>query len=355
MIALLLALLAGPADTTVALLPLENLSGDERAGAEVAAVLARALTARGYAVARTEAMEAALAAGRVRYLDSLPAAVRGKLARDLAAGLLLTGAVYTYAEGASAMLAFSARMVDAGGAVRWAAAFGLTTRDTEGLLGTGRAGTLDALLREAAARVQRDLPAPQGTAAARPGGKPLHLGGPRAFAAAALGEVASRRIAVLPPEGFAPDPRAGAIVSHLLAIRLRDAGLDVVEAADLRAAMREEGVRSFRGLDAGQLREVGDRVGATLFLNGSVYTWRDSSAHGGGWPEVSLELSLVDVARERVLWTGQHARRGGDYAFLLQRGAVTSAVALADRVVAELLDGLRVSARPRRANASRER
>jgi hypothetical protein len=116
--------------------------------------------------------------------------------------------------------------------------------------------------------------------------------------------------------------------------------------------MRAEDVRSFRALDPEQLRRVGERVGAALFLRGSVYTWRDSVPQGGGSPEVSLELSLVDAARDRVMWTGQHARKGGDYAFLLQRGTVTSAVALADRVVSELLDRLRAGTR---AFASRER
>jgi hypothetical protein len=352
---LLAALLSGPAAATVALLPLENLSGDERAGADVAAVLARALFARGYGVVRGEAMETALEKERVRHLDSLPGDVRGRLAGALGASLLLTGAVYTYADGPSAMLAFSVRAVDAAGTARWAGVFGFTARDTEGLLGTGRAATLDALLRDIAARVERDLPAPGETAAARPRGKPLHLGGARWFAAAALRGTEPRRVAVLPPEGFAPDPRAAGIVAHLLAIRLRDAGLDVVEPADLRAAMRAEGVRSFRGLDPGQLRRVAEQVGAALFLRGSVYAWRDSSAQGGGSPEVSLELSLVDVVRERVLWTGQHARKGGDYALLLQRGTVTSAVALADRVVGELLEGLRAGARTGPANASRER
>jgi hypothetical protein len=349
------ALLSGAAAPTVALLPLENVSGDERAGADVAAVLARALTARGYVVARGEAVEAVLEAERVRYLDSLPQGVRARLRAELGAGLLLTGAVYTYAEGPSAMLAFSARMVETSGAVRWASVFAFTARDTEGILGTGRAGNLDALLRELAARVQRDLPGPGEPAPLRPRGKPFHLGGPRSFAAAALGDVETRRVAVLPPEGFVTDPRAGAIVAHLLAIRLRDAGLEVVEAADLRAAMRAEGVRSFRAMEAGPLAKIGERVGASLFLSGSVYAWRDSSAQGSGSPEASVELTLVDVLRGRVLWTGQHARRGGDYALLLQRRTVTSAVALADRVVGEMLEGLRAGGRPARANASRER
>ena len=352
---LLAALLATPPAEAVALLPLENVSGDERAGADVGAVLARALTARGYAVLRGQALETALEAGRVRYLDSLPDTMRTTLAGDLGARLLLTGAVYTYAEGPSAMLAFSARMVAPDGALHWASVFGFTARDTEGILGTGRAATLDALLREAAAAVARDLPPPGEPAAARPRGKPIHLGGPRASGAAALADLETRRVAVLPPEGFTPEARAGAIVSHLLAVRLREAGLEAVEAADVRAAMRAEGVRTFRTMDAGQLRKVGERVGATLFLNGSVYAWRDSSPQGGGSPEVSLELSLVDVVRERVLWTAQHARTGRDYAFLLQRGEVTSAVGLADRVVREMLDGLRAGARPARTGAARER
>ena len=353
--ALLVALLAAPA-ANVALLPLENLSGDERAGADVAAVLARALTARGYTVAQGEPVEAALAVERVRYLDSLPGPVRAKLAGQLGAGALLTGAVYTYAEGPSPMLAFSGRLVAEDGTVRWGGVFGIGANETEGMFGTGRAATLDALLRELAERVERSLPAPDGGAAPPRGpGKPRHLRKPRTVSAAALGTVETRRVAVLPLERFANDVRAAGILSHLLAIRLRDAGFEPVEAGDLRDAIRAEGVRSFRALDSAVLIKVGERVGTRLFLGGSVYAWRDAARHASVPPEVSLELSLVDVAAGRVLWTGQHARTGADYAFLLQRGGVTSAVALADRAIAELLDNLRAGRPAARANAASSR
>jgi hypothetical protein len=150
--------------------------------------------------------------------------------------------------------------------------------------------------------------------------------------------------------------RAAGIVAHLLAIRLRDAGFEPVEAADLRDAMRAEGLRSFRALDSALLARVGERVGTRLFLSGSVYAWRNPPPQGGAVPpEVSLELTLVDVVSGRVLFSGQHARTGGDYAFFLQRGAVASAVALADRVVAELLDSLRTGRAPARTNAASSR
>ena len=97
---------------------------------------------------------------------------------------------------------------------------------------------LDALLRVVAQRVERSLPAPGETAAPAPRpGKPLHLGKARAVRAPGLGQIETRRVAVLPPESFADDVRAAGIVAHLLAIRLRDAGFEPVEAADLREAL----------------------------------------------------------------------------------------------------------------------
>jgi hypothetical protein len=352
---LLAALLAAPA-ATVALLPLDNLSGDERAGKDVAAVLARALTARGYTVADAPPVEAALEAARVRYLDSLPGPLRATLAHELGAGGLLTGAVYTYVEGPNPMLAFSGRLVSEDGAIRWAGVFGLGAAETEGMFGAGRASTLDALLGVVAGRVLRSLPAPGAAASPAPPGKPLHLAKARAVPAAALGAIETRRVAVLPPESFAEDVRAAGIVAHLLAIRLRDAGFEPVEAADLREAMRAEGLRSFRALDSTLLAKVGERVGTRLFLSGTVYAWRNPPPQGGAVPpEVSLELTLVDVASGRVLWSGQHARTGNDYAFFLQRGALSSAVALADRVVAELLDSLRTGRPPARTQTATSR
>jgi hypothetical protein len=323
----------------VVLLPFENLSGNEQARARVAAVVARALEAKGYAVAQGEPVEAALEAERVRHLDSLPAALRQKLCAAFHAVGIVSGAVYTYAsEGESPLLALSARLTAPDGAGLGWSVLGLSAKDTEGMLGLGRSSSLEALLREAGGRLQRDLPGPDGPPAPpRIPGKPFHLSGPRTARAPGSDDAPVGRLCLLPLENFTADAAGASVVTRLLPERLRQAGFDVVEPADLRAALVSVGMKSLRGVDADQLKKLGSQFGTSVFVTGSLYTYRDASPRGGAPPEVSLELSMVDAERGRVLWSSQHSRKGQDYASFLQRGSVSNAVTLADRVLAEML------------------
>ena len=92
-------------------------------------------------------------------------------------------------------------------------------------------------------------------------------------------------------------------------------------------------------------------VGTTLFLRGTIYGYSDPSlTSGAAPPELQLEFTLVDVKAGRVLWASQHEHKGVDYTGLLMKGAVSNSVSLADRVVTEMIDTARFSARRDKEN-----
>lgn len=324
----------------VVVLPFQNVSGVERAVDRLVPRLEKILERRGYALIRGEAVESLLERDRVRHLDSLPSEVRARLLDRLGAGAVLSGTIYTYQEGDNPVIALSARMIRGDARVLWWNVVGLSPGDTEGLLGLGRAATTEDLEERAVARLARDLPRPgERQKAGLLGGAPLRLSGPRTFRSAALASAGVRRVCVLPFENFTDSRQAPRLVVELLSRWLTETGrFEVVEAGDLRAGMVAEKIRSFRDGDPAALEKLGKILGTDLFLRGTIYTFRETSARGAGaTPELDLELDLVDVRAGRVLWTSSHARKGEDYRALFERGAISGVVSLSDRVLQEIV------------------
>jgi len=164
--------------------------------------------------------------------------------------------------------------------------------------------------------------------------------GPPTYRSRELGSE-RRRVALLPLANLtrASDAArgAGAAVARRVAA---SAWLELVEPADLRAAMVDARIPSIRHLDPDRLRALGERLGTSCFLRGTIWRWREGVPGALTGPEVELELELVDVAAGRVLWATHGARSGNDYTGLFLRGAIGSGVALTDRLVAEMLEAL---------------
>lgn len=313
---------------TVVILPFDDFNGDDAAAREIAALISQRIAARGWTVVTADAIEPLLEKERVRYLDSLEPAMLKTIAEAAGASAVVSGTVYTYSAARNPVVALSARMVRADGTALWGDAAGLAADDTEGYLGFGRETTPAGVAQRTVGALMRRFPAPGETALVRGKRKPMFRGGPLAFRAA--GETA-QRVCVLPFENPSSPPESARVVADLLALRLAAAsGFEVVEPSALRAAALKAGIASFRGITSGDLARLAPVLGTPLFVRGTIYTYGDTSFH--------VELTLVDAAAKRVVWSAQHDRKGSDYTGFLMRGAASNAVALADRVLAEIVD-----------------
>ncbi len=320
------ALLASVARAdTVVLLPFDNFSGDEEAAQNIGTLVGQTMSARGWRVVESDLLEKE----RVRYLDSLEPAMLKKITEAAGADAVLSGTVYAVTAGRNPIVALSARMVRADGTLLWGEIAGISADETEGYLGFGRKATVAGVAADAVKQLMQHFPDLHHTNLPRGKRKPMFRGGPLAYRA--KGDDAQRRVCVLPFENTAALPESARVIADILALRLAAAGeFDVVEPAALRAAALQAGIASFRGISTDDLARLAPVVGTPLFIRGTIYTYADQSVH--------VELSLVDAKSKRVLWTAQHARAGSDYTGFLMRGATTNAVALADRVLAEIVD-----------------
>ncbi len=325
---------------SIIVMPFANLSEVERAPAEIAASFVRRLAEKGYRAAAPAEVDAFLAAERVRYLDSLSSGLRERLLTRFDASAVVFGTVYSFAEGDNAIVGVSARMLRRNGAVAWAGVSGLSSMDTEGALGARRTSSTAFLAEKAIDRLASDVPPPGAIAklaAAR--ARPLDLSGPVTFRSAALERGGVHRICLLPLENRSAARQASRVVTELLAQRLAASGtFAVVEPADLREAALGARVSGLRSAGPTELAKLSPAVGTSLFLRGTVYVFKDASpVNSAISPELELDLALVDAASGRIVWTSRLSRTGRDYEGLLQLGAITNIVSLADQACAEMV------------------
>lgn len=329
------------AGARVLLLPAESASADIDAPSALEASLAEALSRRGWEVVRGEPLERELRRARIRRTDSLSAERQKELLTTLDAKAVLFSAVASWRTVPEPLVALSARLVSAEGALLWSELAGSTASASEGALGLRRPDSIEELAQRVAERLVVDLPGPGGAVRApeRPS-RPMRLARPPTYRSRQLG-TATRRVALLPLANLtrASDaPRAaGVAVARRVAASEQ---FELVEPAELRAALLAERIPSIRHFDPKRLRALGERLGTSCFLRGTVWRWREGVPGAIAGPEVELQLELVDVAAGEVLFATHGARSGADYAGLFLRGAIGSGVALADRLVGEMLEAL---------------
>jgi hypothetical protein len=328
---------AGAPKERVVLLPFEGPAPSQASRNAVVAAVSLELARHGYDVVPPEAVEATLADARVRYVAEVSRPILSRLCAEQRASAVLAGRVLVAGDrNGEPVVAVLAALWSPEGALRWDALVALAGRDTEGLLGMGRATGVPAL----ATRLSRDLLATlprDGTLpAARREPSPWRPRS-RALADALLVSGERPRICVLPLANDTAERTAARVADALLRRQLARAGFDVVPAAELRAAMGDEKTWILGAWDAPQLERIAKRTGARLFAVGQVaaFGW----GRAGTAEDVRIELSLVDP-RARVLWRRGRSASARDYSGFLGLGEVSTAVGLADRVVERLVRDL---------------
>lgn len=343
------AALAGAAAAAERLLvlPVADETGVAGAAAAVEERLAAGLAARGWRLADAAPAEEYLRSGGLRALDSLPAAAVDAVLEASGADHLLLTRVVSWIDGPSPIVAISARLLGRGAVPAGAALAALGAAETERAFGIGRASTLSDVTDRAVERLLDGLPRPHRAAPSGDGSAGVRrfagAGAPATWCTEGLFERAPARFATLPFAAPAEARDAARIAAELVARRLEAAGeLSRVEPADFRAALVAERIPSLRYLAPDRLEGLGRRLGTTLFLRGRVWRWREARPAGDNpGAEVELDFELVDVAAGRILCSSRHAGTATDFERAFLRGGVGSAVALADRLAAEMVASAR--------------
>lgn len=332
------------AQTRYAAFPLRNLTADPDAARELGALLRTALSARGAELVPAGELDGILQARRIRYTDSVGTETARAIAEGTGATHILLGTLLDHRRGPRPLASISLRVFDARDGRRARSALvSLRGEDFAGLLGLGAITESEDLAAEVLARLLAHFdasgaPLPAGRGPGTPPG--AHPPAARStFVREGFDAGALERIAILPLANRSRCPEASALFSEILAhVWFRSSGLQVVEQAELLAALVRERVRSMDDLGPERLRRIGSAVGTRHFVLGSVDRFADEVFVGSErYPEVEASLRILDAESGLIMAAAGLRRRGDEYHEILGFGRIHDAVTLAARVAGELI------------------
>ena len=121
----------------------------------------------------------------------------------------------------------------------------------------------------------------------------------------------ARQVAVLPLVNLTAYPNAGRIVGDLLTTEIMVATpFQVIESTRVVEQLRGDGNDLEEAVDRAEALKVGQRLGVDTVVFGSVTEYRYKRGLDED-PVVGINIRLLDVPGDRILWAGSHSGTGG--------------------------------------------
>lgn len=150
------------------------------------------------------------------------------------------------------------------------------------------------------------------------------------------------RAALMPFENLAGREEQSHLFTRIFFAQLVASGaLEMVEPAQVEAAMDSLGVRASGSMTMGEVRAMADTLHAPYLLLGSVLESGTVQGASGPVPSVGATLRLVEAASGRVPWAGVHFRSGEDKETVFGWGRVRSSERLILELASDMLRDFR--------------
>lgn len=164
--------------------------------------------------------------------------------------------------------------------------------------------------------------------------------GTKAYVRPGVDKPAIKRIAVLPFESLMNDEYSGERIRRLVITELLSRGVEVIEPGEVRRLLIEEKVKSLGAISRNNLKNLGTKLGVDAIMMGSVETYKISSGLAVTYPEVSINLRLVDPPSGNIIWSAGNTSGGASF---LTRHFGSEGITLSDaarKVVKEAINTL---------------
>ena len=340
-LALLLAGAAGMVSArermaSVAVFPVENLSGGSIPADAIRQALIDRLATGGISVLGDRALEEFMTRHRVRYTAGIDAATAESLRRETGVDGVVIASVELSNDAVPPKVAVIVRLVSVGAApaVVWADDAGLSGDDAPGFFELGVVSDYQALLTRALERLAGSLLGYLKTGEAGAGPRRASKFRPKsAYRSPAIEAGKTYTVAVLPFVNLSERRNAGEILAllftrHLSAVpRFRVVDTGVVRQQLLNARIIMDGGPSLS--DAETLASL---IDADLVLGGRVLRYEDYEGPAGR-TRVEFSAVLVDRKSRRVVWSSDSYNEGSDGVGLFERGTSRTAHAMATQMV----------------------
>ena len=122
-----------------------------------------------------------------------------------------------------------------------------------------------------------------------------------------------RSIAVLPFENFTRDEFAGEKIRRIVITELLTRGVDVTEPGEVTKLLRELNIMSLRSIKTKEIQKVGETLGVDAVMSGSVEAFGISKGINVTYPEVTINLMLLETGSGRIIWSVRDSTGGASF------------------------------------------
>ena len=331
---------------SVAVFPVENLSGGSIPADEIRQFLIDSLATGGISVLGDRALEEFMTRHRVRYTAGIDAATAESLRRETGVDGVVIASVELSNAAVPPKVAVTVRLVSvkAAPAVVWADDAGLAGDDAPGFFELGVVSDYQALLTRALERLAGSLLGYVKTGEAGAGPKRASKFRPKsAYRSLALEAGKTYTVAVLPFVNLSERRNAGEIVALLFTRHLSAVpGFRVVDTGVVRQQLLDARIIMDGGPSLSDAETLASLIDADFVLGGRVLRYDDYEGPAGR-TRVEFSAVLVERKSRRVVWSSDSYNEGSDGVSVFERGTSRTAHAMATQMVgitAEMIAGL---------------
>jgi hypothetical protein len=325
----------------IAVLPFENLSAAPAPLKDMRLSLIERLRKRGVEVLGEEDLEPVMARHRVRYTGGIDRRTAEAFRQEAGAGAVLITSLGLYMEQVPPKVVVASRLAGTGISpnVTWADSVAMAGDDAPGLLELGLVDDVGVLSSRALDRLadslarhilsgEVPLAGVRGPGRFRPRGL---------FRAPALGGKEAYTIAVLPVVNHGERRNAGELLAlHFVEQLGKAGGFEVLEPGVVREELLRYRVVAPEGTSLDVADILFSLLGVDLLLTAKVVDYDDALGSGGA-PQVTFFVQVIEGGSREVVWASHSTNRGDEGVFFFDLGRVTTAHALASRMVREVV------------------
>jgi TolB-like protein len=322
--------------TTVAIFPVENLSGDSVPAGLVKQFLSARLSSGGVRLLADDALEAFMVRHRVRYAAGLDADTAAALRQETGVEGVVVASFELSSESLPPKVALIARLISTSAlpSVVWADDAGMAGDDGPGFFELGVVNDYEELLTRALDRLSDSLLDYLTTGEARERSKAASKFKPRtAFSGLTLEAGRQYSVAVVPFVNLSERRNAGDVLALLFMRHLAGAAaFRVVDTGVVRRQLLDARIIMEGGLSLSDADMVAALIEADYVLGGRVLRYEDYDG-AGGRTRVEFSAVLIEKKTRKVVWSSDSCNDGSDGVHFFERGTTKTAHAMATQMV----------------------
>jgi len=149
-----------------------------------------------------------------------------------------------------------------------------------------------------------------------------------------------RKIAVLPFESLTTDEYAGEKIRKSVITELLSRGVDVIEPGEVTRVLIDQKIKSLSSVRTTDLQNMAKVLGVEVFMMGSVEAYDISKGISVTYPEVTINLRLVEASSGNIIWSVCQTSGGASFWTRHFGAEGISLSEAANKVVKEAIDTL---------------